>query len=150
MIKRSLIFFLCVKLCTYPSMDLSSFDSSAKKTKKKIVKKKLADINQTFQTVQKTSYFSSKTWIMWVNQICNVICCNVLKLWVHYVMIPQWGSWPLWSWMHFLRTFLKFMFSKKATKIGKIFTIDLTVTTYCQIGVEDFANFCGLLRKHEL
>ena len=47
--------FLCVKLSTYPSMDLSSFDSSAKKTKKKIVKKKLADINQTFQTVQKTS-----------------------------------------------------------------------------------------------
>ena len=47
------------KLSTYPSMDLSSFESSAKKTRKKIVKKKLADINQTFQTVQKTSYFNS-------------------------------------------------------------------------------------------
>ena len=32
----------------------------------------------------------------------------------------------------------------------KIFTIDLTVTTYCQIDGEDFVNFCGLLRKHEL
>ena len=45
---------------------------------------------------------------------------------------------------------LKFMFSKKATKIDKIFTVDLTVTTYCQIDSEDFVNFCGLLRKREL
>ena len=45
---------------------------------------------------------------------------------------------------------LKFMFSKKATKIDKIFTVDLTVTTYCQIDGKDFVNFCGLLRKHEL
>ena len=28
---------------------------------------------------------------------------------------------------------VKFMFSKKATKIDEIFTVDLTVTTYCQI-----------------
>ena len=45
---------------------------------------------------------------------------------------------------------LKFMFSKKATKINEIFTVDLMVTTYCQIEGEDFANFCGLLRKYEL
>ena len=45
---------------------------------------------------------------------------------------------------------IKFMFSKKTTKIDKIFTIDLTVTTYCQIDGEDFVNFCDLLRKHEL
>ena len=45
---------------------------------------------------------------------------------------------------------LKFMFSMKATKIDKIFTIDLTITTYCQIDGEDFFNFCGLLRKREL
>ena len=42
------------------------------------------------------------------------------------------------------------MFSKKATKIDKIFTVDLMVTTYCQIDGEDFVNFCGLLRKREL
>ena len=42
------------------------------------------------------------------------------------------------------------MFSKKATKIYKIFTVDLTVTTYCQINGEDFVNSCGLLRKREL
>ena len=42
------------------------------------------------------------------------------------------------------------MFSKEATKIDKIFTVDLTVTTYCQIDGEDFVNFCGLLRKREL
>ena len=45
---------------------------------------------------------------------------------------------------------VKFMLSKKATKIDEIFTVDLTVTTYCQINGEDFVNFCGLLRKHEL
>ena len=33
------------------------------------------------------------------------------------------------------------MFSKKATKIDKIFTVDLTVTTYCQIDSEDFCQF---------
>ena len=49
-----------------------------------------------------------------------------------------------------LTTSLKFMFSKKATKIDEIFTIDLTATTYCQIDGEDFVNFCGLLRKREL
>ena len=38
---------------------------------------------------------------------------------------------------------VKFMFSKKAKKIDKIFTGDLTVTTYCQIDGEDFVNFCG-------
>ena len=46
--------------------------------------------------------------------------------------------------------YLKFIISKKATKIDKIFTIGLTVTTFYQIDDEDFANFCGLLRKHEL
>ena len=30
------------------------------------------------------------------------------------------------------------MFSKKATKIDEIFTVYLTVTTYCQIDGEDF------------
>ena len=36
---------------------------------------------------------------------------------------------------------LKFMFSKKATKIDEIFTIDVTITTYCQIDGEAFVNF---------
>ena len=45
---------------------------------------------------------------------------------------------------------IKFMFSKKATKIDEIFTVDLTVTTYCQIDGEDFVHFCGPLRKREL
>ena len=42
------------------------------------------------------------------------------------------------------------MFSKQATKIDKIFTVNLTVTKYCQIVGEDFVNFCDLLRKCEL
>ena len=46
--------------------------------------------------------------------------------------------------------YLKFMFSKKATKIYKIITVDLTFTSYCQLDGEDFVNFCGLLRKREL
>ena len=42
------------------------------------------------------------------------------------------------------------MFSKKATKIDEIFTVDLTLCSKFQIDGEDFVNFCGLLRKHEL
>ena len=45
---------------------------------------------------------------------------------------------------------VKFVFSKKATKFEKNVTVDLTHTTYFQIDGEDFVNFCGLLRKHEL
>ena len=40
-----------------------------------------------------------------------------------------------------LLTYLKFIFSKKATKIDEIFTVDLTVTTYCQIDGEDLSIF---------
>ena len=43
---------------------------------------------------------------------------------------------------------LKFVFSKKATKIGKIFTVNLILCSRCQIDGEDFVNFCGLLRKN--
>ena len=45
---------------------------------------------------------------------------------------------------------LKFMFSKKATKNDKIFTVDLTLCSKRQIDGEDFVNFRGLLRKCEL
>ena len=43
-----------------------------------------------------------------------------------------------------------FMFSKKATKIDEIFTVDLTLYGKRQIDGEYFVNFCGLLRKYEL
>ena len=45
---------------------------------------------------------------------------------------------------------VKLLFSKKAAKFDKIFTVDLTLCSKCQIDGEDFINFCGLLRKHEL
>ena len=45
---------------------------------------------------------------------------------------------------------VKFKFSKKTTKIDEILTFDLTLCNKCQIDGEDFINFCGLLRKHEL
>ena len=45
---------------------------------------------------------------------------------------------------------LKFMFSKKATKIDEIFIVDLTLCSKCQIDNEDFVNPCGLIRKHKL
>ena len=45
---------------------------------------------------------------------------------------------------------LKFVFSKKAIKIDDIFTVDLTLSSKCQIDGEDFINFYGLLRKHKL
>ena len=42
------------------------------------------------------------------------------------------------------------MFSKKATKIDEIFTVDLTLCSKCQIVAEDFVKFCGLLKKYKL
>ena len=42
------------------------------------------------------------------------------------------------------------MFSNQATKIDKIFTDDLTLCSKREINGEDFIDFCGLLRKHEL
>ena len=42
------------------------------------------------------------------------------------------------------------MFSKKATKFGKIFVVDLKLCSKFQIDGEDFVNFCGLLGKYEL
>ena len=52
----------------------------------------------------------------------------------------------------FFNTFLvvKFMFSRKATKFDKIFSIDLTICSKHQIDGEDFVNSHGLLRKYEL
>ena len=47
-------------------------------------------------------------------------------------------------------TYIKFMFSKKVTKIDDIFTVDLILCSKCQIHGEDFDNFCCLLGKHEL
>jgi hypothetical protein len=44
----------------------------------------------------------------------------------------------------------KFVFSKKATKIDEIFTVNLTLCSKCQIDGEDFFQFLRLLRKHEL
>ena len=41
------------------------------------------------------------------------------------------------------------MFSKKATKIDEIFTVDLTLCSKRQIDGEDFFNFSGLLRKYK-
>ena len=60
------------------------------------------------------------------------------------------GSKPFLKWQTNSYTVLKFLFSKKATKIDEIFTVDLTLCSKCQIDGEDFVNFCGLLRKHEL
>ena len=40
-----------------------------------------------------------------------------------------------------IHKFLKFMFAKKATKFDKIFIIDLTLCSKCQIDGEDFRQF---------
>ena len=45
---------------------------------------------------------------------------------------------------------LKFMFSKKATKFDKIFTVDLKLCNKLQINGKDFVNFFVLLRNNEL
>ena len=46
--------------------------------------------------------------------------------------------------------YVKFMFSKKATKFDKFFTVNLMLRSKCQIDGEDFVSFCGLPRKNEL
>ena len=48
------------------------------------------------------------------------------------------------------RSYIKFVFYKKATNNDKIFTVNLTLCSKCQIYSEDLVNFCGLIRKHEL
>ena len=45
---------------------------------------------------------------------------------------------------------IKFMFSKKVTKVDEIFTADLILCSKCQMEGEDFVYFCGLIRKHKL
>ena len=60
-------------------------------------------------------------------------------------MVEDWKTWK-----RSVLCTVKFVFSKKATKIDEIFTVNLTLTTYCQIYGEDFINSCGLLRIHEL
>ena len=45
------------------------------------------------------------------------------------------------------RLAVKFMFSKKATKIDKIFTLDLTLCSKCQIEGEDFVDFFAFLKN---
>ena len=42
------------------------------------------------------------------------------------------------------------MFSKKATKIDEIFTVDLMLCSKRQINIEDFVNFRGFCKKYEL
>ena len=42
------------------------------------------------------------------------------------------------------------MFSKKATKIVEIFTVNLMLCSKYEIDSEDFVKLCGLLRKHKL
>ena len=56
----------------------------------------------------------------------------------------------IWTSYYLLNQLVKFVFSKKTTKINKIFIVDLTVCSKCQIDGEDLVKFCGLLRKHEL
>ena len=49
-----------------------------------------------------------------------------------------------------MQSLLKLTFSEKATKIDKIFTVNLRVCRNRQIDGEDFVNYCSLLTKHEL
>ena len=53
--------------------------------------------------------------------------------------------------VQFFGELIKFMYTEKATtKVDKIFTFNLTICSNRQIEGEDFVNFCGLLRKHEV
>ena len=52
--------------------------------------------------------------------------------------------------VHTINSLIKFMLSKKATKIEEIFIVDLTLCSKRQIDSEDFVYFRGLLRKYQL
>ena len=67
---------------------------------------------------------------------------------IDFKILPNWESLSRTILQNIL--LVKFMFSKKATRIDEIFTVDLTLCSNCQSDGEDFVNFCGLLRKHEL
>ena len=53
------------------------------------------------------------------------------KMWIAHKSLCHLEPWCL----------VKFVFSKKATKIDEIFTVDLTLCSKCQIDVEDFIKF---------
>ena len=72
------------------------------------------------------SYFSPTTYCLY---FCSTVASKILTKWFGKV---------------------KFMFSKKVTKIYEIFTVNLTLCSQCQFDGEHFVNFCGLLRKYEL
>ena len=61
-------------------------------------------------------------------------------VWIKKIFNPIWGGLFV----------VKFMFYVKATKIDKIFTVDLTLCSNCQIDGEDFVDFCGLVGKRKV
>ena len=85
--------------------------------------------------------------------ICiDFLCTDTGKRWILNLALLYLleKSWPMFSGRSVIFVILKFMFSKKATKFGKILTVNLTFCSFCQIDGEDFVNFCGLLGKYEL
>ena len=66
---------------------------------------------------------------------------------LHFYLCIFRGIWEI-VWKCKTLKYLKFKFSEKATKIEKIFAINLTMCSNRQIDGEDFINFFGLLRKH--
>ena len=60
----------------------------------------------------------------------NNICTVPGKSWEFFFELPTKGLTFLLSWNPF---FVKFRYSEKATKFCEISTLDLTLTTYCQI-----------------
>ena len=50
----------------------------------------------------------------------------------------------------FFSGLVKFTFSEQATKMNKIFTVNLTVSSNCQINGEDFVIFVAFLENMNL
>ena len=95
-------------------------------------------------------YQSQKWWCHCNSPVFYYMWLSLHKFWWHTQKIYV-GAWPnSLDWRPPWYCLVKFMFSKKATKIEEIFTVDLTLCSKCQINGEYFTNFCGLLRKHEL
>ena len=85
----------------------------------------------------------------WKKCILNIIW-EKKNWWTHFAIFRCSSNKITKTWIQIFLHYIKFMFSKKATKIDDIFTVDLTSCSKCQIDGEDFVNTCCFLRKYEL
>ena len=140
-----------MKNCKYATGGISKFNVS--KYIKPLIKSLLAttvcysqcSISCTFSTCKfhLCVVLNLHTYLLFTYTLLKIL--HIL----HFYLCIFRGIWEI-VWKCKTLKYLKFKFSEKATKIEKIFAINLTMCSNRQIDGEDFINFFGLLRKHKL